>query len=131
MKQVDFLGKGFSYPFRMENNEIASSEGVELVEESIRILLGTRKGERVMRPDFGADLDSVVFNSIEANTVAMIRFYIKECLDKWEPRINVEDVNVFPDEAEGNKIFIEIEYEMRSSNSKHNMVYPFYLEGSK
>ena len=94
MNNVDFLGKGFSYPFRAKGGTIASSEGVELVEESIRILLGTRKGERVMRPNFGADLESVVFNAINANTVSMISYYVKECLDQWEPRIEVKGVTV-------------------------------------
>ncbi len=133
MNQVDFLGKGFSYPFRMDTElgQMATSEGVALVEESIRILLGTKKGERVMRPDFGADLDSIVFSPIQANTFAMIQKYIKDCLDKWEPRIEVKEVTVTPDANEGNKIIIDLEYEILSHNSIHNMVYPFYLEGSK
>lgn len=131
MNNIDFLGKGFSYPFRASSQRIVSSEGVKLVEESISILLGTRKGERVMRPDFGADLETVVFNAINANTVSMISYYVKECLDKFEPRIEVQEVTVNAEGPEKNRIEINIEYEMRSSNSKHNMVYPFYLEGSK
>ena len=131
MNNVDFLGKGFSYPFRTTDRAIVPSEGAELVEESIRILLGTRKGERVMRPDFGADLESVVFNALSSNTISMISYYVKECLDKWEPRIEVLGVFARVDQAEGNKVEIEIEYEILANNSKQNMVYPFYLEGSK
>lgn len=131
MKQTDFLGKGFAFPFRIEGEGIATSQGEQLVEESIRILLGTHKGERVMRPGLGSGIESVLFDSPGAGTAAMIKHYVKTCLDEFEPRINVEEIKANLDPSEKNRIMVEIYYEIRSSNSKHNMVYPFYLEGSR
>ena len=127
MVVVDFLGKGWKYPVSVKQGKIDVSEGEDSIRESIMIILGTSKGERVMRPDFGCGINELVFAPNNTSTATLMDFYIKEALLKWEPRIEVLDVSVSPDEEEGNKLIINIEYMVRSTNTKRNLVYPFYL----
>lgn len=128
MADADFLGKGWKYPISNENAKIISSEGYDSIKESIMIILGTSKGERVMRPDFGCGINELVFAPNNTSTATLIIFYIKEALLKWEPRIEVLKVNAEPDETEQSKLIITIEYMVKTSNTKQNLVYPFYLE---
>lgn len=131
MAVVDFLGKGWKYPVSIQNSKIALSEGEDSIRESIMIILGTTKGERVMRPDFGCGIWELVFAPNNTSTATLVTFYIKEALLKWEPRIEVLDVSVTPDEEEGNKLIINVEYRVKTTNTKGNLVYPFYLTEGK
>ncbi len=130
METTDFLGRGWKYPIEIQNEKIVFSEGFDSIRESIFIILGTNKGERVMRPDFGCGINELVFSPNNSQTATLIAFYIREALTKWEPRIEVLDVNAYPDEDEGNKININIDYMVKTTNTKSNLVYPFYLERS-
>ncbi len=125
---TDFLGRGWKYPIDIEKGRIACSEEEESIRESILIILGTGKGERIMRPDFGCEINDLVFSPANTQTVTMIGFYIKEALMKWEPRIEVLDVNSYLDREEKNMIHINIDYMIKTTNTKSNLVYPFYLE---
>ena len=127
-KYPDFLGRGWKFQISVEDGKIASSEGEDSIKESIRIILGTAKGERVMRPDFGCDINEIVFAPINTSTGTLIDFHIREALLIWEPRIDLLNVHVSPDENEKNKLIINIEYMVKASNTKSNLVYPFYLE---
>jgi len=127
-KYPDFLGRGWKFQVSVEDGEIASSEGEDSIKESIKIILGTAKGERVMRPDFGCDINEIVFAPINTSTGTLIDFHIREALLIWEPRIDLLNVHVSPDENEKNKLIINIEYMVKASNTKSNLVYPFYLE---
>ena len=93
------------------------------------LILGTAKGERIMRPDFGCDINSLVFEVNNTATTTLITFHVEESLRKWEPRIKVLGVYVRTDQEERNKLYINIEYEVKTMNTKDNLVYPFYLEG--
>lgn len=132
MADPDFLGRGWKYlrekPVSVMNRSIAISEGEDSIKESIMIILGTSKGERVMRPDFGCNINELVFAPNDTSTATLLVFYIREALMKWEPRIEVNDVNIAPDKDEGNKLLADIEYTVKTSNTKNNLVYPFYLE---
>lgn len=128
MATVDFLGKGWKYPVSIQKGKIAFSEGEDSIRESIMIILGTAKGERVMRPDFGCGINELVFAPNNTSTVTLITFHVKEALLKWEPRIEVLNVSITPDEEEQNRLNVNIEYMVKTSNTKKNMVYPFYLE---
>lgn len=131
MAVVDFLGKGWKYPVAIKEGKIALSEGEDSIRESIMIILGTAKGERVMRPDFGCGIWELVFAPNDTSTATLVDFHIKEALLKWEPRIEVLDVSVTPDEEERNKLIINIGYRVRTTNTKSNLVYPFYLTEGK
>jgi phage baseplate assembly protein W len=128
MADADFLGRGWKFPVTVENGKIAFSEGEESIKDSIRIILETAEGERVMRPDFGCGINRLAFEPNNTSTTTFIAFHIEEALMKWEPRIEVLDVNVIPDvNNEKNKILIDIDYMIKSTNTRDNLVYPFYL----
>jgi phage baseplate assembly protein W len=99
----------------------------EDIKEAIHIILGTAKGERLMRPDFGCGIHEYVFCSMNTLNLHMIENTIFEALIRWEPRIDVTDVKAKP-EAEDGKLIIEIDYQIRSTNTRFNLVYPFYLK---
>ncbi|MBN2627495.1 MAG: GPW/gp25 family protein [Spirochaetales bacterium] len=124
-----FLGKGFSLDFGPDScGCMAMAGGRASVEESIRIILGTSKGERVMRPDFGCDLNSLVFAPNNSRTRSLAQYYVEEALTKWEHRIVIKGVDVRPDEVDETRFHVSIDYLLRSVNTYFNMVYPFYLE---
>lgn len=129
--EKDFLGKGWKFPVSIKNEKIASAEGDDSIKESIMIIIGTAKGERVMRPDFGCGIQELVFAPNNTSTATLISVYIKEALLKWESRIEVLNVSAVPDKEKGNRININIEYRIRTTNTRRNIVYPFYLEAKK
>ena len=128
MIDADFLGRGWKFPVSIKDGKIVPSQGYDSIRESIMIILGTSKGERVMRPDFGCGINELVFAPNNTSTATLIAFYIKEALLKWEPRIELLNVNAEPDEIEQNKLIITIDYMVKMTNTKDNLVYPFYLE---
>jgi phage baseplate assembly protein W len=125
---MDFYGRGASFPFKLSaKGGIAESANLRKVEESIRIILGTQYGERVMRPDFGCNLKSLVFAPNNTATAALARRYVQDGLKQWEPRINVKDVTVTNDNVNA-VLLIEIRYQVKASLDPQSMIYPFYLE---
>jgi phage baseplate assembly protein W len=98
------------------------------VEQAIRIILGTDWGERVMRPDFGAGLNSFVFGPLNQTTLRSVQSRVQESLIKWEPRIDVEQVKVSLDPSEPGKLVVAVTYRIRVTNSVNNLVYDFYLK---
>jgi hypothetical protein len=92
------------------------------------MILGTARGERVMRPDFGCGIHDLVFAVNNATTAGRVVGEVRQALIQWEPRIDVLDVTASPDATEPNRLLIEIEYRVRATNSRFNLVYPFYLE---
>lgn len=128
MAEADFLGKGWKFPVEPEAGKFAYAEGKESIRESIRIILSTSKGERVMRPTFGCNIHDYVFAPNNSATATMLSFYVKEALRDWEPRIEVQNVTVAPDPVESNQLNIRIDYQIKTSNTSDNLVYPFYLE---
>lgn len=125
----NILGSGWAFPVRTDvHGGIASASYEKSVEESIRIILGTTPGERVMRPDFGCKINDIVFAPNSSKTVSLAEHYIEEALIKWEPRIILKSVSGSQDDGNPGLINIRIDYEIRSVNTFFNMVYPFYLE---
>lgn len=98
------------------------------VEESIRIILGTTPGERLMRPDFGCGINEMVFAPNSHRTISLAEHYVREALLRWEPRVIVKEVRGEADAENCAMVNIRILYEIRSVNTFFNMVYPFYLE---
>ena len=96
------------------------------VREAVLIILGTSPGERVMRPDFGAGLNALVFEPMNTTTVTLARHYVEEALVLWEPRIDSVAVDVTADMPLG-RLRIDIAYRVRATNTFYNLVYPFYL----
>lgn len=123
------LGKGWSFPIGIDvHGNIATSSYEKSIEESIRIILSTTPGERVMHPDFGCKLNEIVFFPNSGRTLSLAIRYVEEAIVKWEPRVILKSVNGVPDAEDPVKINLNIDYEIRSVNTFFNMVYPFYLE---
>lgn len=128
-KSKDFLGTGWKYPVKVDiDKKIAMSEYEEDIEEAIRIILGTAKGERVMRPDFGCGIHEMVFEPIDTTTVNLIENSVRDGLIQWEPRIEVIKVEVSTEESAQGKLLISIDYRVRVTNNQFNLVYPFYVK---
>lgn len=123
----EVLGRGLAVPLRVGVSGLAESAGVARVEESIRIILGTQYGERVMRPQFGANLNSLTFAPNNATTASLASYYVTDALTRWEPRIDVLDVVVGNDVGVG-ALVIEIRYRLRATAQEHLIVFPFALE---
>jgi phage baseplate assembly protein W len=127
-----FLGVGWGFPVSLQaDGQLDMAAYEDDIAQAIRIILGTNPGERVMRPEFGAGLTAFVFEPINQTTIESLRSRVRESLVDWEPRINVEQVDVTDDPAQHNKLFIEIRYRVRATNSVKNLVYPFYFDEGK
>ena len=126
----DFLGRGWEFPVRTDDRgNVELSAGVDDIEESIRLILDTAKGERVMRPGFGCSVHDYAFATVDRSTLTLVETSVEEALREWEPRIDVEDVAVSTAELDAGKLLIRIDYRVRETNNEFNLVYPFYLEG--
>src|SRR2546428_4490131 len=113
---TEFLGTGWAFPVGIEPaGDIALASDVEDIRQSIRIILGTSPGERVMRPDFGAGLYALVFEPINTTTMALARHHVEQALIRWEPRIDSITVKV-TDEARLGRLMIDIGYRVRATN---------------
>jgi uncharacterized protein len=96
------------------------------VEEAVRMILMTRKGERPMRPEFGCEIHDLVFAPNDAATTGLARRYVIEALSMWEPRIDVLDVKTMPNPDADNTLMLNIRYQVIATNSERNLVFPFY-----
>ncbi|GAA0944920.1 GPW/gp25 family protein [Virgisporangium aurantiacum] len=125
-KHGDFIGAGWSFPTSVTPaGTIRLITGSEEIDASIRMILSTIPGERVMRPEFGCRMWSLIFAPLTAGTLGQIEQYVREALDRWEPRIDVDRVIAVADQ-ESAEVKIELDYRMRSTNDVRNLVFPFY-----
>lgn len=125
---IDFYGSGITYPMQPDvSGGIHESTGVQKVEESIRIILGTGYGERLMRQSFGCNLKSLVFAPNNEATANLARYYVEDGLSRWEPRIDVLDVHVKNDNQNG-LLNIEINYRLHATQEVRSTTVPFSLE---
>ncbi len=128
----DFLGRGWAFPVGVGlDDEVALVADADDIRQSIRLILETDPGERVMRPDFGAGLRRLVFEPINMATLTLVRHRVEEALVAWEPRIDVQDVVVSAEDAASGRLNIRIDYTIRATNTFYNLVYPFYLQESR
>lgn len=125
-----FLGIGWSFPVapNAAGQDVAHAEYEEDIRQSIRIILETSPGERVMRPDFGSGLMAMVFEPVNYATFALVKQRVEQALVLWEPRIDLRDVTVTGGGSVRNRLDIEIGYQVRATNTFYNLVYPFYLQ---
>ena len=123
-----FLGVGVGFPVSLDSEgDFQLAEYEESVRQSILIILGTAKGERVMRPDFGCSIYDLVFEPNSPATAGKISQATQEALLIFEPRIDVLNVRVQSPTPE--QMLVNIDYQVRATNNVFNLVYPFYLEG--
>lgn len=124
-----FLGTGWAFPPTFKNNgasiDMVSDE--EDIRQSMEILLSTGLGERLMHPDFGCDLGGFLFEEIDQSLITGIKGIIFDTFLEHETRIDLANVDISEDKAISGLLLIKIDYKIRSTNSRHNMVYPFYI----
>jgi len=124
-----FLGVGWAFPpCAAKDGSTATAAYEQDVQEAIWIILSTNWGERVMRPTFGAGLNSFVFGPISQTLLQQVKTRVQESLVQWEPRIDVEQVNVTISPDNPGELLIAITYYVRVTNTLQNLVYPFFLE---
>jgi phage baseplate assembly protein W len=123
----DFIGAGWAFPLG-----VCPQGGIALVrrevelEQAMQLILATYPGERPMRPEFGSRLRDFVFRSADAQTAAELAHEVRNALLRWEARVDVDSVNVVPDGADRTMLYIDIQYRVKETNDRRNLVFPFY-----
>ena len=125
---AEILGSGVAFPLQVDRRGgIALASDETDVDQAIHLILSTAKGERPMRPEFGCAVHDFIFDTIDAATLAGMETEIRRALDRWEPRIEVVDVDFDLSAVDRGELLINIGYRMRSTNHLRNLVYPFYV----
>ncbi len=124
-----FMGRGFQYPFSVDpaTNRIAMSSAEDNIRESIRLILRTNIGERVMLPEFGTSAGDFLFSDSSAERVSALESNVREALERWEPRISDVEVSAVNSGGSRNIVELNIRCAVRMTNNRFNMVYPFYM----
>ena len=124
----DFLGRGWSFPpeFNKSQKEVEMTTDVDDINNSLKILLSTRPGERVLFPKYGCNLEKMLFKPLNLSLTTEMTETIKKAIMLYESRIEVLDVVLDNSEELEGKISINIDYEVRNTNTRRNMVFPFY-----
>ncbi|GAB4396921.1 MAG: GPW/gp25 family protein [Microscillaceae bacterium] len=129
-----FLGTGWKFPpsFDKAQQTIAMVSEDQDIRESLFILLSTRPGERVMRPEYGCDLQAFVFENMNATNLNFLKKIISRSVRYFEPRIDLDDITLNLDKLEEGQLLISLHYRVRTTNARSNIVFPFYLhEGTE
>lgn len=129
-----FLGIGWSFPpvFDRRKKGVSMVSGETDIKESLQILLATKVGERVVQPGYGSNLDDLMFESITNTFLTLIRSQIERAIAFYEPRIEVKRINLLTDRIPEGVLLIELDYVVRSTNTRNNLVFPYYLnEGTE
>ncbi len=122
-----YLGQGLKFPLEVVNGRLALSRGERKIEESIHFILGTARGERIMRPDLGCGVHDLVFSLGNSATRTRVTDMIREALVLHEPRIDVLEVGAESPRGTANLLLIRIAYRIRANNAVTNLVYPYFI----
>ncbi len=123
-----FVGRGFSWPMSVDHTgSIKLTDGAGDLDRSIQIVLMTAPGERVMRPQFGCRIWDLLFEPITPNLLGLIAEAVRDALAQWEPRIEVAEVVPVADEKDGGLVRVAVDYRVRATNDRRNLVFPFYV----
>lgn len=129
-KERSFLGRGWAFPpsFHGSTAPVSMISEEEDIEQSLHILLSTRMGERLMRPDYGVDLYSLVFHNMDLTARTQLKEAIQRAVLYYEPRITLNDVVFDVSEERNGVLRVCLEYTVRLTNTRGNLVYPYYYE---
>jgi phage baseplate assembly protein W len=125
----DFLGTGWSFPptFDRRNATVAMTSGVVNIRQSLWVLLSTTIGERIMLASYGSNLQAWVFSSLTETMANQITAMVAKAILEWEPRVNVTSIDVVELDPLNGKLGISIDFMIIQTNTRANLVYPFYL----
>ena len=125
---ADFIGRGISFPMRVDQSgALALTSGATDIDASLRMVLITAPGERLMRPKFGCRIWDLLFEPVNANTIGLMAEAVRDAVSQWEPRVTLEDVVIDPDPNDHSRVMINLIYRIRATNDRRNLVYPFYV----
>ena len=123
----DFTGRGWSFPLRLDGSgSFALSGGEQELDEAIRLILGTAYGERPMRPEYGCGIHDLVFDTVDAGLAGRVAAEVRASLTRWEPRVDVAEVEAAPDPDQPHVLRIAVAYRVKATNDRRNLVFPFY-----
>ncbi|MFE3584276.1 GPW/gp25 family protein [Streptomyces vinaceus] len=127
MSAPDIIGHGWSFPATWDaEGRVELVTGTTDINQAIYLILATVPGERPMRPEFGCHIHDLVFAPLNASTTGLIEEYVREALDRWEPRAEILEVGVSGDAQDEGLVYIDIQYRPRGLNDFRNLVFPFY-----
>ncbi|MCG8336761.1 MAG: GPW/gp25 family protein [Proteobacteria bacterium] len=129
MSDESFLGTGWSFPpeFGSNGSSIKMVDDETDVEQALRILFSTALEERLYRPDYGCDLRRFMFEEINNDLASQIQEMIVNAIDEYEPRIDLLRIEITESDETSQVLLIQIEYQVKETNSVQNMVFPFYI----
>jgi phage baseplate assembly protein W len=110
-----------------QSGALALTSGADDIDASLRMVLITAPGERLMRPKFGCKIWDLLFEPVNANTLGLMAEAVREAVSQWEPRVTLEDVEIEPDPRDHSRVLINLKYRVRLTNDRRNLVYPFYV----
>jgi phage baseplate assembly protein W len=123
----EFIGKGLAFPVKTTaSGSIALVSEDQELREAIRLILGTAYGERPMRPEFGCGIHDLIFAPSNSTTAGEAAYEVRRSLLRWEPRIDVQDVDVHYDEQNTALMYVGVKYTVKGGNDPRNLVFPFY-----
>ncbi|MCA6091956.1 GPW/gp25 family protein [Streptomyces sp. SCA3-4] len=123
----DIIGAGWAFPGALTpSGEVALATGGDDVAQAIGLVLGTAPGERPMRPEFGCGIHRLVFDPLDAATVARADLEVRRALERWEPRIELDELLFSTDSADEGVLYIDVRYRLRTTDEPRNLVFPFY-----
>ena len=123
-----FIGTGWAFPLATDaTGSIALVTDDREIAEAIWLVLATTPGERPMRPEFGSRLADYVFAPANATTAGQLANEVRAALERWEPRIDVGDIDIGLGAIGSGVIYIDVHYQIRGDNDPRNLVFPFYV----
>ena len=127
MTNPDLIGSGWAFPGQITaGGSVRLVTGAEEIDAALRMILATKPGERLMRPDFGCSMWEQVFAPVDANTLGLIEQSVREAITRWEPRVEATTVQALA-AADGARVDIDIAYRVVATNDYRNLVHPFYV----
>ena len=125
---ASFIGRGFAWPMGVDHTgSIRLTGGAEDLDASLRVILVTAPGERLMRPQFGCRIWDLLFEPVTPELMGMIAFHVRNAVAQWEPRVEVDTVDAQQDPKDASLVRIAIGYRVKATNDRRNLVHPFYV----
>jgi phage baseplate assembly protein W len=128
--EQNFLGRGWAFPpqWQVEGNQLSMVEGVEDINQSLQILFTTELGERVMQPQYGSALKSMIFEDINEHFKNYMRLVLTRSVSLFEARIKPIKMDFSADDINEGRYIMHLEYIIQATNQRANFVFPFYLK---
>ncbi len=124
----DILGRSIAFPLRLNDRKrLALVSADDSIRQSIYMIIYTVPGERLMRPDFGCQIHDLIFDPANKQTAIIAERYVRDALERWEPRINLDQVSVEASQEDLGELIVNIVYRLKNFPDPRSMVFPFYL----